>query len=285
MRTLSTIPVLTALVALLAASPVLAEEILLAKVYRDYPGYINPAVCENPNIDNVDRDKPPAGKSGTSPVAPGGKSILSPSIPAEVDAPAVSPRPDDAVSPEMNRCCGASDWWLRADDPVDTPYLTVWGGVVATREVGGGAAMDVSVDNGYGLGVAGGYDFGPARIEIEGSYRDSNVGKLKVNGVVAGGSGDLQIQALMINGFADFKTGGMVTPYVGAGVGYAKVELNHDDDSVPAGQVSAGVLIALSPSVAIDLGYRFMATDDPEIQGQKIKIRQHSALLGVQFRF
>ncbi len=143
----------------------------------------------------------------------------------------------------------------------------------------------MSIDNGYGVGIAGGYDFGPARLELEGSYRDSNVGKRSGGKAGSGGGNDLEIQALMVNGFADFRTGGNVTPYLGAGIGYARVELNRDDDSVLAGQLAAGVLIALSPAVAVDLSYRFMVTDDPDIAGEAVDIRQHSALLGLQFRF
>jgi opacity protein-like surface antigen len=94
----------------------------------------------------------------------------------------------------------------------------------------------------------------------------------------------------MVNAYADFQTGGMATPYLGAGVGYADVDvkdyLGKDyDDDVVAGQIGAGILFALSPRVAVDLGYRFMITDDPEIKDVEFEVRQHTATLGIQVRF
>ena len=135
---------------------------------------------------------------------------------------------------------------------------------------------EVSIDNGFAGGAAVGYDFGPARLEIEGSYRDSNADE---------GDADLKVRALMANVYADFSTGGTATPYLGAGVGVADVDVEHEDDQVLAGQVSAGVLFAVTEKVAIDLGYRFMMTDDPDINGVELDLRQHTALLGVQIRF
>ena len=46
----------------LLVDPVLAATLQVAKVYRDYPGYINPAVCENPNISKPPVAPAPAGQ-------------------------------------------------------------------------------------------------------------------------------------------------------------------------------------------------------------------------------
>ena len=57
-----------------------------------------------------------------------------------------------------------------------------------------------------------------------------------------------------------------MSPYLGAGIGVARVSLDgytssgtlivDDSDTVFAGQLSAGVLYALNEQVSLDLGYR-----------------------------
>ena len=226
------------LLGLLLSGPARAEEEFQnAKVYRDYPGYINPAICENPNI------------------------------------PAA----------ETNRQCLPPEQF---DGLADVPYLSAWGGVAVTQDIDFDPDVELSFDAGYAIGLALGYDFGPARLEIEASHRSSDINDETIgDSKVDDGDVELEIQTLMVNGFADFKTGGNLTPYLGAGIGCARIEAADDDDTVLAGQVAAGVLIAVSPTVAIDLGYRFMMTDDAELDGAELDVRQHTAMLGVQFRF
>jgi opacity protein-like surface antigen len=229
---------------LLLAAPALAEPLEVAKVYRDYPGYINPALCDNPNLGKATSDADSAAQA----------------------------RPAAAA-------CEPVPLAYRSDNPVGVPYLGAWAGLVATPDVdydAPGENGDIKFDTGYGGGLAIGYDFGPARLEVEGSYRNSNAEE---------GDADLKIRTLMVNGYADFQTGSMTTPYLGAGIGYAKVDVEGDDDEVFAGQLAAGVLFAVSPAVAVDLGYRFLMTDDPKIGGADLEVRQHTASLGVQVRF
>jgi opacity protein-like surface antigen len=247
-------------VCLLLATPAFAASQEVAKVYRDYPGYINPAVCDNPNLDN----------NSTQPAAPDATSGETP--PADNRNPACEPAP----------------YALRSDDPVGIFYLTPWAAVVATSDADldyAGGSSDVTFDTGYGAGLAAGYDFGPARLEIEGSYRRNKADQIEQGNASFDADGDLEVRALLVNAYADFATGGMVTPYLGAGIGYAEVEVEDHDDEVFAGQVGAGVLFALTPAIAVDLGYRFMMTDDPEIQDVEFEVRQHSASLGLQLRF
>ena len=281
---------------LLISVPAGAEEVQVAKVYRDYPGYINPAVCENPNL-----EKPAAGESvAKQPETPPAVTAPVPNPPAAAMPPAVQPgqaapevqNTPTAMEPavvmpaaEMQRPCVPAPYWEQSDDPVDVPYLSVWAGVVATNDIDFDPDVDVSFDAGYGFGAALGYDFGPARLEIEASDRNSNTDEVTVDDIEVDGDQDLKIQTLMINGFADFQTGGNLTPYLGAGIGCARVEVDNEDDTVLAGQVAAGVLIAVSPTLAIDLGYRFMMTDDPKLDGAEVEVRQHTVSIGLQFRF
>lgn len=244
----------------LAVAPVFAEEVMTAKVYRDYPGYINPAVCENPNADK-------AAPAPSQPVATG-----SPEMAPAAATPAVSAPPQP--------CC-SSFWGERADDPVGH-YLSAWTGLTATRDLEITRDIDMSVDNGYGAGVAIGYDFGRVRLEVEGSYRKGNGDKFKTSAGDSNAPEDLEVFTALVNGYLDFSTGGPTTPYVGAGGGYARAELDSDaNDDFGAGQLAAGFLFAVNPSVAIDLGYKFLFP----ISKSDYELQQHTAALGVQVRF
>lgn len=246
MRTVITI-VSVLSVCLFATSAAWAEDPLLtAKVYRDYPGYINPAVCENPNSDKVTPDSNPSPSPGNTNV--------------------------------HNQVAG----------PAAFPYLAAWVGLVDTRDAdfdAAGLEAEVTFEHGYGVGVAAGYDFGPARLEIEGGYRRNSAEKVEFAGGKADADGDLEILTLFANAYADFNYGGTATPYLGAGIGYADVELDDSDDEVLAGQLAAGVIFPISSNVSVDLGYRFVMYEDPDLDNVDFEVQQHTAMVGLQIRF
>lgn len=164
-----------------------------------------------------------------------------------------------------------------------------------------GETLESSYDMGFNVGAAGGYDFGPARVEGEINYRQNDVDELGVPGVGSiGGDGDVSAFSLMGNGYWDIATGGPVTPYLGAGIGVAQVSMNDvgalgltladDDDTVFAYQFATGVVFDLNPMLALDLGYRYFATTDPEFkdsEGFKFdsEYQSHNLSLGLRYTF
>jgi opacity protein-like surface antigen len=164
-----------------------------------------------------------------------------------------------------------------------------------------GDTIETSYDLGFNVGAAGGYDFGLLRVEGEITYRQNDVDELGVPGTGSvGGDGDISAFSLMANGFWDIETGSPVTPYLGAGIGVALVSMNDvgalgltladDDDTVFAYQFAAGVAFDLNPSMALDLGYRFFATTDPEFtdpDGVKFdsEYMSHNLSLGLRYTF
>lgn len=250
MRTvLAVVCVLT--ITLLSAPLSRAEEVQTAKVYRDYPGYIDPAACDNPNL-----ARPPVAEDA-------------------VPAPAAQ-KPATGVRAE----CPPAACWLRPDDPVGY-YLAAWAGIVATHDLDVARATDLSIDNGYGLGLAAGYDFGPVRFEVEGSQRRSDADKVRTGGASFEARADLKVETVLINAYADFATGGPLTPYLGVGGGYARARVDDHRDRAGVGQLAAGVLAAISPRLAVDFGYRYLLP----VSRSEFELRQHTALLGLQFRF
>ncbi len=125
------------------------------------------------------------------------------------------------------------------------------------------------------LGLAVGHAFSNnIRAEIEFAYQKNNVDQVKFEGDDYYADGDTVSYACLLNGYYDFPNSSAFTPFIGAGIGYARVELNDFvmasdqlgsyDDSVFAYQVGAGVGYAVSEKIVLDYKYRYFATADPK---------------------
>jgi len=152
-------------------------------------------------------------------------------------------------------------------------------------------------DTGFALGGALGYDFNRFRVEGEISYQTNDIDKLSATRGSVTASGDVSSLAFLINGYFDFVNDSAFTPYISAGIGYAKIDLNDfnsagsgesdysDDDSVFAYQVGLGVGYAVTEKVTIDVKYRYFATEDPEFDTTTAEVASHNFLFGVRFNF
>ena len=135
--------------------------------------------------------------------------------------------------------------------PVKAGHLSFNGGLAGVGSVG------------YGLGNG-------LRLEVEGNYRDNRAHGLSNYGSA---SGDEQKYGVMVNALYDFTMVPYVTPYVGAGVGYAWSNLTNfnayrgsgartsgsDTDGSFAYQGIAGLAYPIPqvPGLAITAEYRF----------------------------
>jgi opacity protein-like surface antigen len=196
------------------------------------------------------------------------------------------------------------------------PYLTLQGGATWLEDAGidydGVPSSDFSLeaefDTGFNLGVAAGYDYGPARLEAEVAYRQNDIdkfnGQFEGFGFEGSADGDVSATSLMVNAYWDIPTGSPITPYIGGGVGFANVSVNDvelevfgerfdladDDDNVFAYQLAAGIAFDINPNLALDLGYRYFATDDPELEDEfgddfETEYDSHNVSLGLRFIF
>lgn len=162
-------------------------------------------------------------------------------------------------------------------------------------------SFETEFDIGFNVGASAGYDFGLGRLEGEVAYRQNDIDMI-VNDLGEGFvvDGDLSALSLMFNGYWDFETISPVTPYLGAGIGFANVSANDlrdvdgtivdDDDLVFAYQFGAGAAFALNEAMALDLGYRFFATTDPEftdVEGVAFEseYQTHNISLGLRINF
>jgi OmpA-OmpF porin, OOP family len=136
-------------------------------------------------------------------------------------------------------------------------------------------------NSGYNVGARAGYEWGPWRFEEEFRYQHTGISGFKgspglpeSNGTTFGGSRNGY--AIMTNVIYDFTFGWPITPHIGAGIGAVDVrEGLHNsligtvvsDDSWQFGyQAIAGVRYAVTPFLALDVDYRYLATTDPSFK-------------------
>ncbi len=173
--------------------------------------------------------------------------------------------------------------------------------------LGLGLVMDADIDNmpnntgsakmtfdGGFLGtLAVGYDFaGPFRAEGEYGWVKNDLDQLTYNNSYGHfREGDLKIQSLMVNGYYDVDTGSKWVPFIGAGIGWAKVDLNTpalplgDNDNVFAYQFMAGVTYVIDDRWAVDAQYRFFGTQDATIQDADFSVNSNNLMVGVRYSF
>jgi outer membrane immunogenic protein len=165
---------------------------------------------------------------------------------------------------------------------------------------------ELTFDTGLGLTAGLGHAYGNGlRSEIELGYRANDLDKAKIDPFIADLAGvprsiplngDVSSLSLMVNGYYDFQTGGPITPFVGGGLGFARVSLDSsilgidENNTVFAYQLAAGGSISLNPRLNLDLQYRFFGTSDPKFtddEGDRIKIEYmtHNLMVGLRYSF
>ena len=180
-------------------------------------------------------------------------------------------------------------WYGRADvqygfsgeldhDPVtqDVPG-SLQGSSDSDEMLGGQLGLGYNFDNGFRLEGALGYRGGELNVPS-----DFGMG---VTGVASDPHGNLQIADFMLNGFYDFNRAGKVQPYIGLGVGGARLNakasnLNvgtagnwaavngfNETDTTLAYQGLLGLGYKVSDRLTLDLGYKYFVADDLEFAG------------------
>ena len=133
----------------------------------------------------------------------------------------------------------------------------------------GGTSYDLENDWTQHLGLGYAWQNG-FRTEGEISHRYNDFGE---NEGLA--DGNVHAWAAMLNGYYDFNRGGSVQPYIGLGVGGARLNVSAvggfgsfaDEDTVLAYQGMVGVAFDLTEQLALDIGYRYFVADDLELDG------------------
>ncbi|HAX7272429.1 TPA: porin family protein [Escherichia coli] len=181
-------------------------------------------------------------------------------------------------------------------------------------------------DTVFSGGIAAGYDFYPqfsipVRTELEFYARGKADSKYNVDKDSWSGGywrddlkNEVSVNTLMLNAYYDFRNSSAFTPWISAGLGYARVHHKTSyiyTDNSPAGSevysasaskyennlawsLGAGVRYDVTPDIALDLSYRYIDAGDSSVSykdewGDKYKsevdVKSHDIMLGVTYNF
>lgn len=188
----------------------------------------------------------------------------------------------------------------------DNWYMSAHGGAVFVEDISirdttgtiTQVGLELGSDVGYGVVGAVGYIWrhpnliADLRVEGEASYRISELNKATIAGFGAVQiEGDLRVAAVMVNAYYDFRAGLLWTPYIGIGIGGARVETKDFDehDNVVSYQGIAGLGYLFSEDLKIELEYRYFAAPNVSDIGAGTEISgdyfSHNIFLGFRFGF
>ncbi|KUJ83866.1 hypothetical protein AVO43_08575 [Microbulbifer sp. ZGT114] len=183
---------------------------------------------------------------------------------------------------------------------VTGPGTTIPAGVALPA--GTNVGWDTKVDSGTTFSLALGYQIDQFRLEAEYASAQNDVEShdsvsaagidltgedagvlvsgapanlgVSVGDLVAAGEGEFDSSYLFANVYYDFDLGTALTPYIGAGIGNASIDVDYspsgvtiinDDDSVFAYQLMGGATYEMSEQLSLFGGLRWRQTDDIQV--------------------
>jgi opacity protein-like surface antigen len=169
---------------------------------------------------------------------------------------------------------------------------------------GEGASGNAELKNALVYGGAVGYRLNDFRVEANVSYRNSDIDRVTVEGFALDGAGDVGALTGMVNAYYDVNLGMPIRPFVGGGVGVARVAIDSgrdallqvdDEDTAFAWNLMAGVSYDVSRNLTVSAGYRYLRVGDLEFDAsvpglgtgtlQADGFGSHEVLIGVRFGF
>ena len=145
-----------------------------------------------------------------------------------------------------------------------------------------------------------GSNIGEGRVELEYTRRSNRLDQAEFSEGKVSAEGDLTADSLLFNAFGVYRSSSVWTPYLGAGLGIARITaadlsvtgqpLSDDDALVFAYQFGVGADIAITDFLTLDLGYRLFSTAKAKLRnanGEEFKMEylSHSAMLGLRLSF
>lgn len=156
-------------------------------------------------------------------------------------------------------------------------------------------SVTVELSPGWSLGVAAGHDWGNIRAEWAIEYQKNHIDKVNLGATTLDASGNINNLAFLVNGYYDFENSSRFTPYLSAGIGFAKVKLSdfavlgmtddNSDDNVLVYQAGIGIAYSIDKNLIIDLKYRYFCTEDPEFDTVSAEVASHNIYLGLRYTF
>lgn len=223
--------------------------------------------------------------------------LLAAALSLAVAAPAVAAElpPAPMLDPEPGMLASGEGFYLRGDVgyamPID-PSLSIGGlGYIGER-------LDRNATFGLGLG----YDFGWLRADVTGDVFAERGLSASAPGLAA--TAKVNSVAVLANLYADLGTWSGITPYVGAGAGFAVNRLGSVRETVTATgadiaygggtrtgfawALMAGAAIDITTSLKFDIGYRFADLGKARAAGGAVRVgdlRSHEVRFGLRYTF
>lgn len=160
---------------------------------------------------------------------------------------------------------------------------------------------------GYAFAAALGFDlaetypaYGRGRVEVEVAYRQNDLDEMEFQEGGMAAEGEVTVASAMLNTFGEFRETAPYYPYLGAGVGVARIALkdvalggrgfSDDEDTVIAWQVGAGLGWQVTDALVLDLGYRYFSAVNPtftDATGEEFdsEFDSHTVLVGARLNF
>lgn len=157
--------------------------------------------------------------------------------------------------------------------------------------------QNIEFDNGFAGSLAFGhaYELG-LRAEIELGFRNSDIDSITGGG---SGAGDVSALSFMGNLYYDLDMDGPLKPYVGFGLGVARLDADgaapstgvaiDDTDTALAVQAMAGVAYELNDRTSLTLGYRYFAVPDADFTSNtganfESEYTSHDFMVGLRYK-
>ena len=168
----------------------------------------------------------------------------------------------------------------------------------------GVGSAELEYDTSFTVGGALGYRLGESgdyRLEGEVAYQNNEVDRIKdislpedVDGAILS-SMEASLLTFLLNAYIDFNYGSAFSWFVTAGAGFARIDgemtvdgVNYDeDDTVFAYQFGVGAGYAVTETVTLDCKYRYLRTDDLNIEGGDVEVASpsHNITVGIRVAF
>jgi len=158
-------------------------------------------------------------------------------------------------------------------------YLEAAGGATRSLDLDakyrvaiGSQSGDIDFKAGFIAAGAFGYRINRARFELAGQYRLSEVEAITLGGQAGQTGGDIIVSTGLANFYYDFDFGWPVSPFLGAGIGIAHIDLDaevrprvfvvDEDTNEVAWNIMAGMSMAIAPSTELFLRFRHLEIFD-----------------------
>ncbi len=170
--------------------------------------------------------------------------------------------------------------------------------------ISGVGSAELEYDTSFTVGGAIGYRLGESgdyRVEGEVAYQNNEVDRIENNSLpvdLGGGvisSMEFSMLTFLLNGYIDFNYGSAFSWFFTGGFGFARIDgemtvdgvTDDEDDTVFAYQLGVGTGYAVTETVTLDCKYRYLRTEDFNIEGGHVEVASpsHSITVGIRVAF